>query len=259
MGEIFDTHAHYDDRAFDADRETLLASMQESGVRRIVNVGASLEGARESISLSETWPFVYAAVGIHPDHVGIFENGETDLDEVRTLCRHPRCVAVGEIGLDYHWNVETKEIQKKWFIEQLRLAKELNLPVNVHSRDAAQDTFEIIAREHAGSTGGIIHCFSGSAEMAREYVKRGYMLGIGGVVTFRNGKVLKRVVEETDPAYLVTETDCPYLAPVPHRGERNDSRYISLVTAEIARIKGMDPEETAAVLFENAKRVYHLT
>lgn len=256
--QIFDTHAHYDDAAFDEDRDALLSSMEESSVRYIVNVGASMEGAEASARFSEQWPFMYAAAGLHPDDVGVLERDESQMDRLRELALRPRCVAVGEIGLDYHWDVEPRVIQQKWFIRQLHLARELDLPVNIHSRDAAQDTFDIICREHAGTTGGIIHCYSGSSEMAREYVKRGYMLGIGGVVTFKNGRVLKRVVAETDLHSLVTETDCPYLAPSPHRGERNDSRRIALVIAEIARIKEMDPEETARILMENAKRVYRL-
>ena len=189
---IFDTHAHYDDEAFDGDRDALLASMREQGVAGIANMGAALQGERDSVALSERWPFLYAGVGIHPDEVGCL-NDEV-MEELRKNCARKKTVAVGEIGLDYYWMKESKETQQRWFKAQLALAKEVDLPVNIHSREAAQDTFDIIRREHAGSTGGIIHCFSGSAEMAKEYVKMGYYLGVGGVVTFKNSRVLKQVV-----------------------------------------------------------------
>lgn len=253
---IFDTHAHYDDKAFEQDREQLLGSLKEHNVGYVVNVGASLRGARESMALASRFSNVYAAAGIHPDEVGCMN--EDVMEELRSMCRLEKTVAVGEIGLDYHWNVETKEVQKKWFVEQLKLAKEVNLPINVHSRDAAQDTLDIIKAEHAGSTGGVIHCFSGSLEMAREYVRMGYYLGIGGVVTFKNGKTLKQIVKEIPIEYLVTETDCPYLAPEPFRGKRNDSSYLNYVIKGIADLKELSIEETEEVLFENAKKLYRL-
>ena len=251
---IFDTHAHYDDQAFDIDREQLLYSLKEDKVEYVVNMGASLRGVRDSVSLASHYPFVYAAVGIHPDEVGCMD--DEVMGQLRSLCRLEKTVAVGEIGLDYHWNVESKEVQKKWFAAQLHLAQEVGLPVNVHSRDAAQDTFDVIRMEHAGTTGGIIHCYSGSLEMAREYVKMGYYLGIGGVVTFKNAKTLKQVVREIPLEYLVTETDCPYLAPEPFRGKRNDSRNIRYVIQEIARLKEMEEIRTEEILFENARKVY---
>ena len=176
----------------------------------MVNVGASLQGARDSVRLSSCYSAVYAAVGIHPDEIGCLSDDV--MEELIDLCRSEHTVAVGEIGLDYHWNRESHDIQKKGFREQLALAREMDLPVNVHSRDAAQDTLDMIRAEHAGSTGGVIHCFSGSREMAREYVRMGYYLGIGGVVTFKNAKTLREVVREIPIECLVTETDCPYLS-----------------------------------------------
>lgn len=253
---IFDTHAHYDDEAFDGDREALLYDLEKKSVEYVVNVGASLRGARASAELAGRFPFVYAAVGIHPDEVGCMN--EDVMNELRELCRREKTVAVGEIGLDYHWNVEEKEVQREWFIRQLHLAREMDLPINVHSRDAAQDTFDVIRAEHTGSTGGIIHCFSGSPEMAAAYVRMGYCIGIGGVVTFKNGKVLKQVVRDIPLEYLVTETDCPYLAPEPFRGKRNDSGNIRYVIDAIAQIKEMPVEKTEEILLENAKRVYRL-
>ncbi len=251
---IFDTHAHYDDEAFEEDRDQLLTSLHEGGVGYIVNMGASMEGVRDSIALAERYPFIYAAVGIHPDSVGCLDDER--MEELRRLSAHPKCVCIGEIGLDYHWDVEPHEVQIDRFIRQINLAKETGLPINVHSRNAAQDTFDVIAAEHAGTTGGIIHCYSGSREMAREYVKMGYSIGVGGVVTFKNGKTLKKVVEDTPIEYLVTETDCPYMAPEPFRGKRNTSGNIRYVIDEIARIKEMDPEETERILFQNALRIY---
>ena len=263
---VCDTHAHYDDEAFDNDREELLETgLAEGGVELAVNVGASMRGADASVAMARQYPVIYAGCGIHPDDVGVFEHAgyviqdaldkdqllaeDEEADEwtrkrrlewarfsssdeamshLEDLCRSPKTVCVGEIGLDYHWMVEEKEAQKKWFREQLHLAYELGLPVNVHSRNAAQDTFDMIRESFAAgqATGGIIHCYSGSRELAREYVKMGYHLGIGGVVTFKNSKTLKRVIEDTSIEYLVTETDCPYLSPEPKRGKRNDSRNI---------------------------------
>ena len=172
---IFDSHAHYDDEAFDKDRDCLLSTMEEQGVGCIVNVGASFQGAKDSVELSMRYPHVYAAVGVHPDHVG--ELDEVKMQHLREMCTMEKTVAVGEIGLDYYWDKESHELQKEWFKKQMELAKEVDLPVIVHSREAAQDTFDLIKSEHAGTTGGVIHCFSGSKEMAKEYIKMGYYIG----------------------------------------------------------------------------------
>lgn len=251
---IFDTHAHYDDEAFAEDRDELLAQMVPNGVTGIVNVGASVRGVQASQDLAEKYPFIYAAVGVHPDEVGALD--EQKLLWMYELCRKPKTVAVGEIGLDYYWDKEAHEFQKLWFVKQLQMAKDTGLPVNIHSREAAQDTFDIMKAEHAGTTGGIIHCFSSSPEMAMEYVKLGYHIGIGGVVTFKNARVLKEVVEKVPMERLVIETDCPYLAPAPNRGKRNSSLYLPLVVEEIARIKGMEIKEVEAVTYQNALDVY---
>ena len=254
---IFDTHAHYDSSQFDEDRDSLLSAMFSDGyVRRIVNVGATFGGAKASLELAHRYSGIYAACGVHPDEVGELDEGK--LARLKEMCADEKCVAVGEIGLDYHWMVQPKEAQQQWFVRQLKLSKEAGLPVNVHSRDAAQDTFDIIRDHHAGSTGGIIHCYSGSPEMAVEYVKLGYHIGIGGVVTFKNGRVLKEVVRAVPIERLVTETDAPYLAPVPYRGKRNCSAYIEYMVREIAALKEMDTKEAAKILYENALRVYRL-
>ena len=251
---IFDTHAHYDDEAFEQDRDELLRQMPEKGVAGIVNVGASWRGVHASQELAAKYPHVYAAVGVHPDEVGCMN--EQRLLELYELCRNPKTVAVGEIGLDYYWDKEAHEFQKLWFKKQLQMAKETGLPINVHSRDAAQDTFDIIKTDHAGTTGGIIHCFSSSAQMALEYVKLGYYIGVGGAVTFKKARVPKEVVAAVPMEKIVIETDCPYLAPAPNRGKRNSSLYLPLVVAEIARIKGVSTEEVEAATYQNALDVY---
>lgn len=253
---IFDTHSHYDDEDFDEDREELLGQMMSRGIGGIANMGASLRGVKASQELAERYPFVYAGAGVHPDEVGSLD--EEKLRWLYELCEKPKTVAVGEIGLDYHWDVEPREIQKKWFIRQLQMAKDVDLPVNIHSREAAQDTLDIMRAEHAGTTGGIIHCFSGSVEIAREYVKLGYYIGIGGVVTFKNARVLKEVAAAVPLERIVVETDCPYMAPAPNRGKRNTSLYLPLVIREIAGIRGITPEEVEAVTYENALRVYRI-
>ncbi len=256
---IFDTHAHYDDEAFDQDREQLLAGMQAAGVGRIVNVGASMRGARDTYHLMQKYDFVYGAIGVHPDHAG--EMDEERLEELRRMAQHEKAVAIGETGLDYYWDKESHEVQKKWFVRQMELALELELPIIVHSREAAQDTFDCIRKYHAGKNGfrgGVIHCYSGSVEMAKEYLKLGYEIGIGGVVTFKNARVLKEVAEQIPLERIVVETDCPYLAPVPLRGKRNSSLNLPYVIEEIARLRGVQPEEVELATYKNACRLYQM-
>ena len=267
---IFDTHAHYDDARFDEDREALLRSMQTHGVGHIINVGAEMKGCRNMVSLVAKYPFLYGAVGVHPDGAPDFT--EACIEELRQMAGKERIVAIGEIGLDYAYMDElspeeaerTKEIQKKCFAMQLALARELRYPVFIHSRDAAADTMEMMrrhtetAKAEGSFRGGIIHCYAYSPEMAEEYVKMGYVLGIGGVVTFKNAKKLPEVVERIPLTSLVLETDSPYLAPVPHRGERNDSTMLSLVAAKVAELKGITAEEVIAVTEVNANRLLGL-
>lgn len=252
---IFDTHAHYDSSQFDEDREELLASMPEQGVGTIVNVGASFESCFTVPEMVKKYPFMYAAVGVHPDEAGAL-NEET-IAMMKKQFAQEKVIAVGEIGLDYYWDNEPHELQKKWFIRQLGLARELSLPVLIHSREAASDTLEIM-KEYGGGLGGVIHCFSYSKEMAAEYVKMGYYIGVGGVVTFKNGRKLKEVVAETPLTSIVLETDCPYLAPVPFRGKRNNSGYIRYVAEEVAKIKGVSVQEVIRQTEENAKKMYGL-
>lgn len=250
---IFDTHAHYDDAQFDEDREELLNSMQEQGVGVIVNVSATYDSCERVVDMVQKCPFMYAAVGIHPDEVGSLT--EERFARMEELFQRDKVVAVGEIGLDYYWDNESHDIQKKWFVRQLDLARRLSLPVLIHSREAAADTMEVM-KEQAKGLKGIIHCYSYSREMAREYVKMGFHIGVGGVVTFKNARKLKETVEEIPLTSIVLETDCPYLAPVPYRGKRNQSGYIRYVAEAIAEIKGVSFDEVVAQTRENAREVY---
>ncbi len=251
---IFDSHAHYDDRAFDTDRESLLAGLPERGIAGVVNSGASVESTKRTIELAETYAHVFAAAGIHPEHTG--ELTEEHMEWLKDLLSRPKTVALGEIGLDYYWDEPDRAIQKKWFIRQLQLAKETGKPVVVHSRDAAKDTLDIMRAEYGNGYPAYIHCFSYSKEVAREFLELGCMIGIGGVVTFKNARKVKETVEYLPLDRLLLETDCPYLAPTPHRGERNESTYLKLVAQEIAQIKGITAEEVERITRQNACRFF---
>lgn len=253
---IFETHAHYDDEAFDEDREELLQSLPEKGIGRVVNVGSSLESCRRTIALMERYPYVYGALGIHPSDSGALE--EKDLVWLERQCALEKCVAVGEIGLDYYWDEPEREIQKKWFVRQLALAREVSLPVIIHSREAAKDTIDILTAEKAGEIGGVIHCYSYSRESARIFLDMGFYIGIGGVLTFKNARKLKEAAEYVPMNRIVLETDSPYLAPVPYRGKRNCSLYLPLVAAELAAVKGLTPEEVERITWENACKLYRM-
>ena len=256
---IFDTHAHYDDEAFDADRDVLLESMESNGIGKIVNVCASIDGLEKTIALMEKYPFVYGAIGVHPDDAD--QMTQETLDKIRTLLQHEKAVAVGEIGLDYYWHKEKEEhlIQQNMFRAQMEIAREEKLPFMIHSREAAEDTLNIV-REYmkGGMYGGIIHCFSYSKEIAREYLNMGLSLGIGGVLTFQNARKLREVVEYAPMEQIVLETDSPYLAPVPFRGKRNSSRNLPYVVNRIAELKGITPEEVIEITEKNARKLLNL-
>ena len=251
---IFDTHAHYDDEAFDEDRDQLLSSMKDGGVGCIVNVCASAGGFGGTLELIKAYPFVYGAVGVHPDDAGIMT--QDTLDEIRRLSHMEKMVAIGEIGLDYYWDKENHEKQIYWFERQLEVAREEKLPFIIHSRDAAKDTLDTMKRLHAGDIGGVVHCFSYGKEMAREYLDMGLSLGIGGVLTFKNARKLVEVVEYAPLESLLLETDSPYLAPVPNRGKRNSSLNIPYVVEKIAEIKGVSREEVEEITWKNSFRVF---
>ena len=253
---IFETHAHYDDKMFDEDRESLLESMQEAGIGRIVNIGADLASTASSIALAEKYPFIYAAAGVHPSDAA--QLNEHTFQWLSEQTAHEKVVAVGEIGLDYYWekDPEVRANQRYWFGRQLNLAREKALPVSIHSRDAAKDTLDIAKEERLAEIGGVVHCFSYTVEMAREYLNMGVYLGIGGVVTFKNGRKLKEVVEYAPLSQLLLETDSPYLAPEPNRGKRNTSLNIPYIAEEIARIKGITAREVTEITEQNALRLF---
>ena len=253
---IFDTHAHYDDEAFEEDREALLESLKDGGIGAVMNVAASLESCRTTLLLAGHYDWMYAALGVHPS--GTAELDEAGLKWMEFQCSHEKVRAVGEIGLDYYWEEPDKGIQKKWFVAQLDLARRLKLPVIIHSRDAAKDTLDIMKAEHAEDIGGVIHCFSYTKEMAREYLNMGFFLGIGGVLTFKNARKLAETVEYAPLDRLVLETDCPYLAPVPNRGKRNSSLNLTYVADQLAAIKGIDREKVEKITWDNARRLYGL-
>ena len=256
---IIDTHAHYDDEAFNPDRDALLNSMAENGIEKVVNVCASISELYRTVELMEKYPFVYGAVGVHPDDAP--QMTQDTLDEIRRLSRMDKMVAIGEIGLDYYWHKEEQEheVQKKMFAAQMDIAKEEKLPFMIHSRDAAEDTLEIVkSYMQGGMYGGIIHCFSYSKEIAAQYLKMGLYLGIGGVVTFKNARKLKEVVEYAPLSQIVLETDCPYMSPEPNRGKRNSSLNLPYVAQAIADLKGITAEKVIQVTRQNAMELLAL-
>lgn len=279
--EIFDTHAHLCDAAFDDEREAIIADLGAHGVGAFTEIGFDLPSSRAALALAERYPQVYAAVGFHPDHSDHLR--DEDVETLRQMVENnQKIVAIGEIGLDYHYTREgilrraaasgqepdpeslatadpEPEIQKACFRRMLQLARALGLPINVHSREAAQDTYDLIVEEHGYENSGIIHCFGYPVEMAERFVKLGLYVGVGGVVTFKNARKLKEVVARIPIECIVLETDCPYMAPVPKRGTRNDPRNLPYVVEEIAALRQMDPAEVIRITTENAKRVYRIS
>lgn len=253
---IFDTHAHYDDDRFAPDRGELLSGMNGNGIGRIINVGASFEGCKNSLTLAQEHDFIYAALGVHPSDIA--DLTEESCEWIRQHLSEPKVVAVGEIGLDYYWDKEpeVQARQREWFRYQLQLAKESALPVSIHSREAAADTMEIMKEAAADGIPGVIHCYSYSKEQALEYIDMGYYIGVGGVVTFKNARKLKETVEAIPLERILLETDCPYMAPEPNRGKRNSSLYLTYVADAIAELKGVTPEEVKTVTYENALRLF---
>lgn len=253
---IFDTHAHYDDERFDEDRDALLRSMKDAGIGNIVNIGANMASSQRSLDLAAEYDFMYAAVGVHPSDCA--ELDDEKIEKLKEMSSFPKCVAIGEIGLDYYWPEPEHELQKKWFKRQIALAREVELPIIVHSRDAAADTVDILKSENAGELGGVVHCFSYSKEIAEECVKMGFYIGIGGVLTFKNGRKMKEVAEVIPIEKIILETDCPYLAPEPFRGKRNSSLYLPYVVSAMAQIKGISEEEVISITEANAREMYRL-
>ena len=253
---IIDSHAHYDDEAFEEDRDNLLQSMQSNGIEKIINVGANIKGSRASIALSEQYPFIYAAVGVHPSDTE--ELNEEKMAWLKEVSKKEKVVAIGEIGLDYYWPEPDHETQKKWFLRQLDLAREIKKPVIIHSREAAKDTVDLMTEAHAEEIGGVIHCYSYTKETAKTFLDMGFYFGIGGVLTFKNAKKLKEAVEYIPMDRIVFETDCPYLAPEPNRGKRNSSLNIPYVIATMAQIKGITEEEVRKAAWDNSLKLYRM-
>ncbi|MGK0468386.1 TatD family hydrolase [Clostridium sp.] len=249
---IFDSHAHYDDEAFNEDRDTVISEIKDRGVIGVLNCGASIEGARMSVELSDKYDFIYAAVGVHPEHADTVNN--KIIDELRNLAQNVKVRAVGEIGLDYYYEENpSREIQKEAFRIQMKLAKELKLPVVIHDRDAHSDTLDIL-KEFPEVT-GVVHCFSGSVEFAKECLKLGYYIGFTGVITFKNVKKAIEVARAVPMDRILVETDCPYMAPTPYRGKRNRSDYIRCIIEKISEIKERSIEEIEQITILNAKHL----
>lgn len=251
---IFESHAHYEDERFKEDRKELLESFYSNGIGYVVNVSSSLDTIKQTIELTKQYEFIYGAVGIHPEMAT--EVTEEALSFIKAGAKEPKIVSIGEIGLDYYWDEPERAIQKAAFERQIYLAKELSLPMIIHSRDAAKDTLDIMNACKAEEAGGVIHCFSYSKEIAREFLNKGYYIGVGGVVTFKNGKKLREVVEYAPLEAILLETDCPYMAPEPHRGTRNSSLNLTYIAKEIAKIKGIGYDKVIEVTEKNAKRMY---
>ncbi|MFL0266553.1 TatD family hydrolase [Candidatus Clostridium radicumherbarum] len=255
MLNIFDSHAHYDDESFNEDRETVIKELKAKGIVGVLNCGASLEGARASVKLADTYDFFYAAVGIHPEDANSFN--DSVLAELREMAKNEKVRAIGEIGLDYYYEENPpRDIQKSVFKAQMQLAKELNLPVVIHDRDAHGDTLNIL--KEFTEVKGVLHCFGGSTEFARECVKLGYYIGFTGVVTFKNAKKIIDVAKEVPLERILVETDCPYMAPVPYRGQRNRSDFIKYIIEKLSELKGISEEEIAAATINNVKRMLKL-
>lgn len=251
INNIFDTHAHYDDEKFSEDRDETLKRVHSERVKLIINCGCDEKSSRKALSLAENYSFIYAAVGIHPENIS--ENSCEELSEIKKLADNKKVVAIGETGLDYYWDDTKKQQQKDIFIKQIIMANELSLPVIIHDREAHADTLEIL-KEYKPK--GVLHCYSGSAEMAKEVLKLGMYIGFGGSLTFKNARKTVEVAETVPLDRILFETDCPYMAPVPMRGRRNESPYIGYVAEKMAEIKGIPVQQITDIATENGKRLF---
>ena len=254
--ELFDSHAHYEDNRFEEDAEEVIVQAYEKGVKYILNAGSDIDTSKKSIELAEKFDYVYAAVGVHPHEAGKLK--DDDETEIRELCKHPKVVAIGEIGLDYYYDHSPRDLQRYWFSKQLKLAKELNLPVIIHDRDAHEDVLNIVKQEAPFEAYGVFHCFSGSWEMAKEVLKLGFYISVGGSLTFKNARKTVEVIKNIPLESVLLETDCPYLTPEPFRGRRNDSSYVRLIAEKIAQIKGITLEQVAKSTTDNTKRFFKI-
>lgn len=253
---IFDSHTHYDDKRFDDDRDSLLSSLGENGVGRVMSACASMQDIGPILALADRYDFLYASVGVHPHEAE--EMRDRDLEILKEAARHPKVKAIGEIGLDYYYDNSPRDLQRLWFAKQLELAKELDLPVIIHDRDAHGDTMDILRTHHVEQVGGVFHCYAGSVEMAKEILDWGMYIAFGGSLTFKKAVRPAEVAAYVPMNRILLETDCPYLTPEPHRGKRNDSTYLSYVAQRIAEIKGVSTEEIIKITYENASRCFRI-
>lgn len=255
---FFESHAHYDNERFDIDRESLLKNLQKNSVEYVINIAADIESAKKSIKLTKEYSYIYSSVGVHPHYVENMQ--DEDIKVLELLCNEIKVVAIGEIGLDFYYNNSSREKQYKWFLKQLELAKKLNLPVIIHCREADKDVFDMLKEanlsDRNGAGAGVIHCYSGSMEMAKEYIKLGYYIGVGGVLTFKNAKKLVNVVKNIPLERILIETDCPYLSPIPKRGERNDSTNLKYVVETISEIKNIPFEDICNITKKNGLELF---
>jgi TatD DNase family protein len=256
MEMLFDTHAHLEDERFDEDRERLIQELPEKGVAYVINVGSTLETSRMSVELAAQYPFIYAAVGVHPHEVS--QMSSEDLDALEAIATGDKVVAVGEIGLDYYYDFSPRELQREWFARQIDLAYSLGLPIIIHDREAHADVFDVLKAKKDRILGGVMHCYSGSWEMAKDFMDLGLYISLGGPVTFKNAKRPVEVAQKIPLDRLVIETDSPYLAPTPHRGKRNNPAYVRLVAEKIAEVRGMTFEEIAEATLNNAKKLFKI-
>ena len=253
---LVDSHAHLDDKRFNRDRDMIIKNLNSNGIESVVNIGADLKTSKASVELADKYENIYAVVGVHPHSAS--EVTEESLDKLREFSKNPKVVAIGEIGLDYYYDNSPRDLQRKWFKEQLKLAKELKLPVVIHSRDATQETFDLIKEAQDGKLRGVMHCYSSSLEMALEYIKLGFYISLGGPVTFKNAKTPKEVAEAIPLEKLLIETDGPYLTPVPYRGKRNEPMFVKYVAEEIARIRNLDLGQVIEATNKNTKELFKI-
>ncbi len=253
---LIDSHAHLNDERFDDDREQVINSLIKSGIELVLNPGYDLESSKISVNMAKQYSMIYAAVGTHP-HDSKDMNDDT-LEIYKSYALEDKVIAIGEIGLDYHYDNSPRDVQKKWFREQIRLAKSLDMPYIVHDREAHEDIFNIMKEEMNSGARGILHCYSGSVEMAREFIKMGFMISLGGPVTFKNAKVAKKVALEIPLEYLLIETDSPYMAPEPNRGKRNEPSYVKYVAEEIAKIKNIEYNQVVEKTNASFKKLFGL-
>ena len=253
---LIDSHAHSDDRRFNDDRDMLIKNFKNNNIELVINIGADLKTSVASVELADKYDTIYAAVGVHPHSAK--EVNTLVMENIRELTKNKKVVAIGEIGLDFHYDNSPRDVQRKWFIEQLKLAKELDLPVIIHTREASQETYDILKNNQDGTVRGVMHSFSGSAEMASLYVDMGFYISIGGPVTFKNARVVREVAEAVPLDKLLIETDCPYLTPEPYRGKRNEPVYMKYTAEKIAQVRGISYDEVVKATNRNAKRLFNI-